>query len=130
MCFEEVEGYALHQKRLQFYPVKTYDARIIFNAVINQNILAKTPLDANAPIVEDAAFEKAVLTIQSKIEDSLTAHERIDVVHLEKKCRNTVCEKICRSECVFCDESLERKKCRVEKSFNSAYLHVDFFFNF
>lgn len=111
-------------KRLESDLVIMYDARVMFNSAIEQELMAIKRLGADAPIVKNVAFQKAIVKIQSEIEDSPTANERRAVVHLIRN-RSTVSGAVCRREWGICDESPESKKRRAEKTFNSAYLNLE-----
>lgn len=59
-------------KILQSESITLYNARIMFNAHIEQDLIAMTRLDVDAPTVENSTSEKAFVRLQSKVEDLLT----------------------------------------------------------
>lgn len=81
---KQLEDLNFITKKLQSDSVTLYDPRIMFNTVIEQDLLAKKRLDPNAAIVQNSVFEKAIVQMQSEMDDSLTAHNRRAVVHLKK----------------------------------------------
>lgn len=56
-------------KKVQSESIKIYDARIMFSAVIEKDLIAKKRLHADASIFENVEWEKAKVKIQSKTEE-------------------------------------------------------------
>lgn len=86
-----------------------FHAYKMFDTVTEQDFTAKMRLDANAPIVEIAAFENTIAVVQTGMEDLFITRERWSVLDLKNSAGALFAEQSSDMKVDLCDESPERK---------------------